>query len=149
MIFDHMNLERLRVKLNDTKQYPENELTCNFTPEQMDYSRVYTSFLAAGLKTHDVDTGTVVSYTDFARVYPIFHIDVSRRDMQVYETQMTTSINVQYKLRTAPTSNYHVYCIVMFERRWSSPQFVLYIDSSCHLRFGPSTPIRKMDCTPG
>jgi hypothetical protein len=121
MVFDHMNLERLRVKLNDTKQYPENEFTCNFdssrTPEQMDYSRVYTSFLAAGLKTHDVDSGTVVSYSDFARLYPIFHIDVSRRDIQVYETQMTTAINVQYKLRTVPSSNYHVYCIVMFERR--------------------------------
>jgi len=117
MIFDHMDLERLRVKLNDTKQYPDNELTCNFTPEQRDYSRVYTSFLAAGLKTHDVDTGTVVSYSDFARLFPIFHIDVSRRDTQIYETQMTTTINVQYKLRTAPTSNYHVYCIVMFERR--------------------------------
>lgn len=64
MVFDHINLERLRVKLNDTKEYPENELTCNFTPEQMDYSRVYTTFLAAALKTHDVDSGTVVSYTD-------------------------------------------------------------------------------------
>jgi hypothetical protein len=56
-----------------------------------------------------------VSYGDFARLFPIFHIDLSRREIQVYET--TTTINVQYKLRTAPSSNYHVYCIVLFERR--------------------------------
>ncbi len=36
MVFDHMNLERLRVKLNDTKKYPENEYTCDFTPTSLD-----------------------------------------------------------------------------------------------------------------
>jgi hypothetical protein len=61
MVFDNMNLERIRIKLNDAKQYPENEYTCDFTPTSLDYLRVYTNFLAAGLKAHDVDTGTVVS----------------------------------------------------------------------------------------
>jgi hypothetical protein len=82
------------------------------TPTLLDYSRVYISFLAAGLKTHDVDTGTVVSYNDFARLYPVFH-----PDLQIYESQTTTEINVQYKLKTAPDENYHVYCIVQFERQ--------------------------------
>ncbi len=112
-----MNLERIRIKLNNTKQYPENEYTCHFTTASLDYSRVYTSFLAARLKTHDVDTGTVVSYNDYARLYPIFHIDVSKRDLQIYESQITTEISVQYKLRTTPTESYHVYCIIQFERQ--------------------------------
>jgi hypothetical protein len=112
-----MNLERIRIKLNNTKQYPENEYTCHFTTASLDYSRVYTSFLAARLKTHDVDTGTVVSYNDFVRLYSIFHIDISKRDLQIYESQTTTEINVQYKLKTASDENYHVCCIVQFERQ--------------------------------
>jgi hypothetical protein len=39
------------------------------------------------------------------------------RDLQIYESQTTTEINVHYKLRTSPTENYHVYCIVQFERQ--------------------------------
>jgi hypothetical protein len=48
-------------------------------------------------------TGTVVSYNDYARLYQIFHIDVSKRDLQIYELQITTEISVQYKLRTTQT----------------------------------------------
>ena len=83
----------------------------------MHCSRVYTSFLATGLKTRDVHSETVVSLSHFARLYAIFHIDVSRRDTKVYEIQMTTTINVEYKLRTAPSSDYHVCCHVLFENR--------------------------------
>jgi hypothetical protein len=112
-----MNLERIRFKLNDDFQYPKNEYTCDFTPTSLDYSRVYASFLAAELKTHNVDTGTVVSFNDFERLYPIFHIDVSKKDLQIYEERTKTEIKVQYKLRTTPSENYNVYCIVQFEKQ--------------------------------
>ena len=52
-----------------------------------------------------------------ARLYPIFHINVSKRHLQIYESQTTTEISVEYKLRTTQTENDHVYFIVQFERQ--------------------------------
>lgn len=116
MLFDNMDLERLHVTLNSTKQYPDTGYVCNFTDEKADYSEVYTSFLAAGLKSLAVDTGTVVSYNEFKSLYPIFHIDVSKRDDSLYESQSTTNIQLSYTLRSPASENYYAYCMVESER---------------------------------
>ena len=51
-VFDYMNLEIIRIKINDTKNYRENKYTCDFYATSLDNTWVYTSFLTAGLKTH-------------------------------------------------------------------------------------------------
>ncbi len=49
MVFDHMNLSRIQIKVGN-KKVPDEAYACDFTPESLDYSRIYTSFLSAGYK---------------------------------------------------------------------------------------------------
>jgi len=74
------------INISRLLQYPKNEYSRNFTSTSLDYSRIYTSSLAAGLKAHGIDTGTVISYNNFGRLYPIFHIDVSEKDLQIHKS---------------------------------------------------------------
>ncbi len=60
MIFDHMNLSKIQVKVGN-KKVPDEAYVCDFSPLSLDYSRIYTSFLSAGYKNIDVNTGTVIS----------------------------------------------------------------------------------------
>ncbi len=49
MIFDHMNLSKIQVKVGN-KKVPDEAYACDFSPLSFDYSRIYTSFLSAGYK---------------------------------------------------------------------------------------------------
>jgi len=115
MVFDHMSLSKIQVKVGN-KKVPDEPYACDFTPTSLDYSRVYTSFLSAGYKNIEVDTGTVISYNDFSRLYPIFHFDLTSQETSIFENSMTPEINVSYTLEGTP-SNYYVFCIVVSERK--------------------------------
>ncbi len=54
------------------------------------------SFLSAGYKNIDVDTGTVISYNDFARLFPIFHFDLTSQESSIFENSITPEITVNY-----------------------------------------------------
>ena len=75
--FDNGNLTRVFVRVNST-QYPERELTCNFTHANRNYSRAYMMFMEAVNKYQDTDTGSQISAEDWANLYPIHHFDVSK-----------------------------------------------------------------------
>lgn len=73
-----MNLSKIQVKVGN-KKVPDEPYAGDINPISLDYSRVYTSFLNAGYKNIDVDTDTVISYSDFSKLYPIFHFDLASR----------------------------------------------------------------------
>ena len=56
MIFNNANLRRNSCRINSV-QYPKREFECNFSQENKNYSRSYTSFLKAVNKYQDSDTG--------------------------------------------------------------------------------------------
>jgi hypothetical protein len=60
MVFGHMYLSKIQVKVRN-KKVPEEAYARDFSPLSLNYSRIYTSFLSAGYKNIDVDTGTVVT----------------------------------------------------------------------------------------
>ena len=113
--FDTMNLERIHVRINN-HQFPLEEYTCNFTDKINDYNRVYHSFLEAGLKYSDVDSGSQVSYSEFKSLYPIFHIDVSKHEDNLFEISGISDVELRFNLRTAPTADYYIYCLVLTDR---------------------------------
>jgi hypothetical protein len=115
MVFDHMNLSKIQVKVGN-KKVPEETYACDFSPLSLDYSRIYTSFLSAGYKNIDVDTGTVISYNDFAKLFPIFHFDLTSQETSIFENSTTPEIIVNYTLEGTP-GNYYVFCIVVSERK--------------------------------
>ena len=117
MVFDHMNLKSISAVLNDNLRFPSNEYECNFEAESLDYARVYQSFLSAGYKNVDHDTGTIVSYQDFMRLYPIFHVDLSRKPENLFESRNTVDIGLKVKLGNYWTNKYRIYCLLLSERK--------------------------------
>ena len=112
--FDHLNLERAQLRINSV-QFPKEEFEADFTNEN-DYQRLYHSFLEAGMKMLNADTGSQVNYTDFKTLYPILHFDASHHEDSLYATSTTADIEVRLQLRTAPASTYYIYCIILSER---------------------------------
>jgi hypothetical protein len=108
-----MNLSKIQVNVGN-KKVSEEAYACDYSPLSLDYSRIYTSFLSAGYKTIDVDTGTVISYNDFAKLFPIFHFDLTSQETSIFENSKTPEITVNYTLEGRP-GNYHVFCIVVSE----------------------------------
>jgi hypothetical protein len=109
MIFDHMNLSKIQVKVGN-KKVPDEAYSCDFYPISLDYSRVYSSFLSAGYKHIDVDTGTIISYNDFAKLYPIFHFDLTSQESSIFENSTTPEITVNYTLEGTPENFCFLYC---------------------------------------
>ena len=103
VIFDHMNLERAQVRINSV-QFPKEEFEADFSDTANDYQRLFHSFLQAGMKLLDADTGSQVNYVDFKALYPILHFDVSHHEDNLYATSTTADIEVRLQLRTPPTA---------------------------------------------
>jgi hypothetical protein len=78
------------------KKVPDEAYSCDFSPIKLGYSRIYTSFLSAGYKNIDVDTGTVISYNNFAKLFPIFHFDLTSQETSIFENSTTPEITVNY-----------------------------------------------------
>ncbi len=114
-IFDHLDLQRIHARIS-SKQFPLEEHMCDFTDKVNDYQRLYHAFLEAGYKGFDVDTGSQVSYSEFKTLYPIYCIDVSKREENVFETTGICDIELRLNLKTQPTADYHIYCLVVSER---------------------------------
>lgn len=105
-----MNLRKIQIKLGN-KKFPDEPYLCD-----ENFSRVYTSFLSAGMKNIECDTGTQIAYSDFDRLFPIFHFDLTAMDSSIFENSTTPEILVSYTLEGTP-ENYYVFCIVVNERK--------------------------------
>ena len=116
MIFDHMNVRNISITLNDRLKFPVEDYECDFNTNTLDYARIYQSFLSAGYKNIDCDSGTIVSYQDFMRLYPIFHIDLSRKPENLFENRSTCDINLKVKLDKIPSEKYYAYCVLISEK---------------------------------
>ena len=119
-IFDNIQLRRLRAVLNGTDQYPEREYYCQFsvdstgaavpTPDRQDYARLYNELLRAGLRDHDINTGSLVTYDNFQTLFPIFCIDMTH---QSEHSVMPNSSLVDVYWSNDNVINY--YCWVLVE----------------------------------
>ena len=56
MVFDHMNTNRIEVRVNGYK-YPQEDLKCDFSNTNEDYSNTFQQFLQLGDKHKNVDSG--------------------------------------------------------------------------------------------
>ena len=110
MVFDFMKLLKIQIKVGN-KKVPDEPYSCD-----IDQSRVYTSLLSAGMKNIETDTGTQISYSDFTRLYPIFHFDLTAIEPSIFENSTTPEIIVNYTLEGTP-EQYYVFCIVVNERK--------------------------------
>ena len=120
LIFDNANLRRISCRINSV-QYSEREFECNFTPQNRNYSRLYTSFLNAVNKYDDTNTGCLISAEDWASLYPIIHFDVSKHADRLKNS--SADIEIRFKLGENfrnITNNadqpFYVYAVVLSDR---------------------------------
>ena len=71
-------------------------------------------FLEAFEKYSNPDSGSQVPLEDFANLYPIIHVDVSKhRDKLKIGA---ADIEVRWHLSADPGWDYHAYCVVLSDR---------------------------------
>jgi hypothetical protein len=112
MIFDHNHLDSIQLRVNG-KAYPFEEYRCNFAADQLDYSRVYSAFLAAGFKNQD-DQGTCVSFKDFATLYPIIAFDLTKQEEDPWAAAQASEVEIRWRLSQVP-EHYYIYAVVQNE----------------------------------
>ena len=78
-------------------------------------------FQEAVQKYSDTDSGSQVSVEEFAEMYPIIHVDVSKHRERL--KMDTTDLEIRWQLASNfrnladdDDSAYHVYCIVLSDR---------------------------------
>ena len=119
-VFDNASVTRLSAWLN-SRQYPERELETDFTTTGRNYTRAYMMLQEAMNKYMETDSGSQVSVEDFASLYPIFHIDVSKHHEKLkmgsvdIDLKWTLSKNFR-NLENSDDIDYHVYCVILSDR---------------------------------
>lgn len=124
-LFDHVNLQKLRVVLNGTTQYPEQEYSMSFptiptnavpapTSLTADVGRIYSEFLRCGLRDHGIDEGVTVSHDMFKSLYPIFCIDLSEKP-EYFVNPESSLIEVYWTNQTV--INYYMWTIIESEKQ--------------------------------
>lgn len=119
MLFDTMDLERIFIRINSDRQYPNREFRINYgesSPRDEDYSRVYHTYLNACKVAHSDDCVPAVSYDEFKTLYPLYYFDLRAQDEQVWESSTQAHITVEYILRTAPVADYRIHAILDTKR---------------------------------
>lgn len=124
-LFDHINLQKLRIVLNGTTQYPEQEYNMTFptiptnavpnpTSLSADYGRVYSEFLRCSLRDHGIDEGVTVSHDMFSSLYPIFCIDLSEKP-EYFVNPESSLIEVYWTNSTV--LNYYMWVVIESEKQ--------------------------------
>lgn len=113
MVFDNLDLRRISLRLN-SKQYPDKELETNFNAGSRNYSRAYMMLQEAMNKYQDTDTGSQLSVEEFASLYPIIHIDVSKHPERLKDSP--ADIELKWTLGAQPPDPYYVYVVTTSDR---------------------------------
>ena len=109
------------VRIN-TLQYPSEALKCNFDQTARNYGRAYMMFMDAVNKYQDADTGSQITTEDFATIYPIFHVDVSKHHSErlidsTADISVTWTLSGNFRnIANNADSDYLAYAVVTSDR---------------------------------
>jgi hypothetical protein len=116
MVFDHVDLEHIEVDINNNQLFPKNKLHTDYSTISPGWVEARFKFAEASNKTQDLDTGHLVTYKDFKNLYPVYHIDVSHHDENLYENTGNSKIKINFRLRNPPTKQFYIYAAIIFEK---------------------------------
>lgn len=120
MVFDHLNLRKIQLEINSSRNYPENEYRVSYAKgKTQDYSRVYNAYLSGCNALHSPDCVPAVSYEAFKELYPLYVFDLRAQDENVWESTTSTEIAVKYSLDSDATlaNGYNVHVIIDHVRK--------------------------------
>ena len=113
MVFDNLDLRRIQVRMN-SRPYPDRELETDFRMTSRNYGRAYMMLQEAMSKYQDTDTGSQLSVEEFASLYPIIHIDVSKHPDRLKDSP--ADIELRWTLGSTPPRPYFVYVVATSDR---------------------------------
>ncbi|GBM47135.1 hypothetical protein AVEN_53956-1 [Araneus ventricosus] len=111
MLFDNLDMIECHLMINNIK-VPTVSYMMDF--EKGDYNRLYTSLLESGLNTITSETGCMVNYSNFGKLYPIICFNLAHH--QNYTDTNNLMIEFNWKLRNNPNKNY-VFYFILQERK--------------------------------
>ena len=111
MLFDHLDMSECWLMINNVK-VPIVSYMMEF--DKCDYNRLYTAFLESGLNTITPETGCMVSYTNFGKLYPIICFNLAHH--QNYSDTSNLNIEFNWRLRNNTTKDY-VFYFILKERK--------------------------------
>lgn len=120
-IFDHAQLNRLYVDVNGHK-YPERDLEPTFAAGQAlaggdNFTREYMNLLQFAMKcdTNNCIDGSVINYQSFKSLYPLFVVDVSKRDETIADNATSYRLEVDVKFTAGANFTGRCYAVVITE----------------------------------
>jgi len=110
MVFDNCGVSSLYAMIN-SGQYPERALQTLMSTTEITLGHMM--FQDALNKYLDYSDGTNISLEQFASLYPIFHIDVSKHEEVTYSG---LQISLSWRLAGDPGFAYIVYVVILSDR---------------------------------
>ncbi|GFY22432.1 uncharacterized protein TNCV_2176931 [Trichonephila clavipes] len=107
MLFDNLDMTECYRMINNIK-VPTVSYMMDF--EKEDYNRIYASLLESGLNTITSETGCMVNYSNFGKLYPIICFNLAHH--QNYTDTNNLTIEFNWRLRNNPAKNYVFYFIL-------------------------------------
>ncbi|GFW55296.1 uncharacterized protein TNCV_116821 [Trichonephila clavipes] len=111
MLLDNLDMTECYLMINNIK-VPTVSYMMDF--EKEDYNRIYASLLESGLNTITSETGCMVNYSNFGKLYPIICFNLAHH--QNYTDTNNLTIEFNWRLRNNPAKNY-VFYFILQERK--------------------------------
>lgn len=112
MLFDHLDMIECWLMINNVK-VPIVSYMMDF--QKNDYSRLYAAFLESGLNNITSETGCMVNYSNFGKLYPIICFNLAHH--QNYTDTNNLMIEFNWRLRNNPAKDYVFYFILQEHKK--------------------------------
>ena len=99
----------------NNRQFPDLQYEPNYTADTGEYVREFTSLLQYDKQLFDPQAGGSISYVDYGTLYPIYHFDFTAQQSGIFKAGSTADVEVRWKTRSTPSSNYHVVVVLVSE----------------------------------
>jgi hypothetical protein len=112
LTFDNVNLKSIHLRVNG-KQFPQEGIETDYTDKNQDWARAYATFIQSSGKGFDPDTGCMVDYDTYGKLYPIYAFDLTTLDPSIFGSAADLEVRISH--RSAPTDPCHIFAIVESE----------------------------------
>jgi hypothetical protein len=121
MIYDTLNLRTLEIRVNG-HIFPQETLILkqglsNANAPEPDYMRAYLMLLESQNKMLVDDTGMLISYEEFNKIYNLFVFDLTKMERRVYESISASEIEIRWTLDANAPDNYYCFTIIESDKR--------------------------------
>jgi hypothetical protein len=121
MIFDTMNLRTLEVRVNGhtfpTETLILKQSTLLTETQSPDYMRAYLMLLESQNKMLIDDTGMLISYEEFGKIYNMFVFDLTKMERRVYESISASEIEIRWTLDANADGAYYCFTVIESDKR--------------------------------